>query len=201
MTAATAVALTEAMQELALVSIQPKGGSVYQFAGIIEEVSPSIGDRDIEGIPLINGGRVVKKTPQADHELTLKIYPTDTRFSSSKDLIQGFMNVDASWDGTAPFADTNTHNQELFQVCVVWCNDSTIITTANGTSTAGTQARRIVIKDMRMTSYKDSFDDKMVSAEITFKAPAFDTSGTGTVKYESCEASGSAGLPVIADYT
>jgi len=197
----TAVALTEALQELALVSIQAKGGTAYQFAGIIEEVSPSIGDRDIEGIPLINGGRVVKKTPQADHELTLKIYPTDTRFSASKDLIQGFLAKDDGWDDSEPYSDANTHNQELFQVCIVWCNDATKITTANGTSTAGTQARRIVIKEMRMTSYKDSFDDKMVSAEVTFKAPAFTTSGAKTLDYQSCEDSGSTGLSAVSDYT
>lgn len=194
-------AITEPFQELALVSIQAKGGTAYQFAGLIEEINPSAGDRDIEGIPLVNGGRIVKKTPQADHELTLKIYPTSINQIDGSDLIQGFLDVDANWDGTEPLTQTNTHNQELFQVCIAWCNDKTKMTTANGTSTVATQARRIVLKEARMTSYKDSFDDKLVSAEITFKAPAFDVDGTGTLTYESNEDGGSTALSAVTAYS
>jgi len=193
-------AITDPFQELALVSIQAKGGTAYQFAGIIDEISPSIGDRDIEGKPLINGGRIVKKTPQTDHELKLKIYPTSINMIDGSDLIQGFFDVDANWDDTEPLSSTNTHNQEIFQVCVAWCNDKTKMLTANGTSTLGTQARRIILKEARMTSYKDSFDDMLVSAEVTFKAPAFDINGTGTLTYQSNEEGGSTALVSVTAY-
>ena len=47
-----------------------------QFAGITEDITAlEIGEKDIEGVPLLNGGRAVRLTPMSDGTLTMKMYP------------------------------------------------------------------------------------------------------------------------------
>jgi hypothetical protein len=188
-----------AFSEVALVEVYAKGGTAYQFASIIEEIGPSQGDKDGEGIPLVNGGRVWKRTPEGDFEVTLKIYPLDTDQTASSDLAQGFQNTDANWDGSEPYSDTNSRNREVFRVTILWTDDPAA-TTASGATSVGSASRRLVFTQAYMTAYKDSFDDKIVSAEVTFKGPAFDKSGNGNITRESCKDGGAAGLPALGAY-
>jgi len=187
------------LSEVALVEIQAKGGTAYQFATIIEEITPNQGDKDGESIALVNGGRLWKRTPEGDFEITLKIYPLDTRQASSMDLAQGFQNVDSNWDVADPYSDVNSRNREDFRVAILWTDD-TAATTASGTTAAANLARRLVFTQAYMTAYKDSFDDKVVSAEVTFKGPAFNKEGTGNVTRQSSKSDG-AGLASLGNYT
>lgn len=189
-----------AFSEVALVEVYAKGGTAYQFASIIEEIGPTQGDKDGEGIALVNGGRIWKRTPEGDFEVTLKIYPLDTDQTASSDLAQGFQNTDSNWDASEPFADTNSRNREDFRVVILWTDD-TSVSTASATTSSGSASRRITFKQAYMTSYKDMFDDKIVSAEVTFKGPAFNKSGTGNVIRESCKDGGGAGLPASGSYS
>ena len=187
------------LSEVALVEIEATGGTAYQFASIIEEVTPTQGDKDGESIALVNGGRLWKRTPETDYEITLKIYPLSTDQAGSNDLSQGFQNVDASWDGTAPYDDVNSRNREQYRVVILWTDD-TAASTASGPTVAGNLARRIYFNQAYMTSYKESFDDKTVSAEVTFKGPAFNKAGTGNVHRESVKNGGGAGLSALSTY-
>jgi len=186
--------------EVALVEVQAKGGTAYQFASIIEEITPNQGDKDGEGIALVNGGRLWKRTPEGDFEITLKIYPTDTRQASSMDLSQGFQTTDDNWDATSPYSDVNSRNREDFRIAILWTDDATA-TTASGTTVAGNMSRRLVFTQAYMTSYKESFDDKIVSAEVTFKGPAFNKAGTGNVTRQSAAYGGASGLSALGNYT
>jgi hypothetical protein len=188
------------LSEIALVEIQAKGGTAYQFASIIEEITPNEGDKDGESIVLVNGGRLWKRTPEGDFEITLKIYPIDTDQTASSDLSQGFANTDDNWDATEPYSDTNSRNREDFRVVILWTDDPGA-TTAGGATSAGYVARRLIFTQAYMTSYKESFDDKTVSAEVTFKGPAFNKSGTGNITRQSVKDGGANGLAALAAYS
>jgi|TARA_Y100000310_G_scaffold324870_1_gene387379 hypothetical protein len=188
------------LQEIALVEVQAISGTAYQFAAIVEEITPEMGDRDGEGVVMLSGARLWKKTPQPDYEITLKIYPTDTRFAYSKDLIQGFFNIDANWSTVTSPTDTISTNQEDFRVVILYSDDTTM-TAASRATTAGNLSRRLTFKHARMVSYKESFDDKVVSAEVKFKGPAFHTDATGNIIMDSATDGGSAGLAALNAYS
>jgi len=188
------------LQEIALLEVQAISGTAYQFAAIIEEITPEMADRDGEGVVMVSGARLWKKTPQGDYEVTVKIYPTDTRFASSKDLIQGFFNVDANWSTVTSPTDTISTNQEDFRVVILYSDDTTM-TAASRATTAGKLSRRLIFKHARMVGYKESFDDKVVSAEVKFKGPAFHTDATGNIIVDSATDGGSAGLAALSAYS
>jgi hypothetical protein len=190
---------TGILQEVAFVSIQAKGGTAVQFAGIIEDISFGGGEKATEGVPLVNGGRVVKRTPMTDHEITLKIYPTDTQWNGS-DLIQQYAGTDDGWDAAEPFSTLVGRYHERYQVCVLWTEDTTV-TTANSITTAGKLARRHILKEARIQSFAPDFSDKQLSAEVVFKGPAFDQGGSATLTIESAKYGGSAGLSAVTSYS
>ena len=71
---------------------------------------------------------------------------------------------------------------------MTWRDDlPTAIGTVNAGSAvpAATSGYRITAVNAYATSYKPSFDDKIFSAEITFKWPPFDKNGNPNKKEES----------------
>ncbi len=199
MTAATSASENDgAFQEVFWLGITKKAGSAYQFAAISEDLTPEEGDKDGEGVAMGNGGRIWKRTPEGDAEITIKIYPLDLRATSSADMAMFFTGDDT--DSTAPISTTNTRVRNLFQVAALWTDDLTA-TTAEGTTVSGYAARRIVFLDARCTSYKESFDDKILSAEVKFKVPAFNRSGTGRIVRDSVTSQDGAGLSALAAYS
>ena len=75
--------IEDAWMEEALVAISIIDGSDVQFAALTETIDFDVGEKDIEGIPLVNGGRVTKWNPEGDTTVTLEAYPlqagTDSR--------------------------------------------------------------------------------------------------------------------------
>ena len=63
-------ATNDAWMEECLIAISKIGGSDLTFHALTETVDFDIGDKDIEGVPLVNGGRVTKWTPEADSTIT-----------------------------------------------------------------------------------------------------------------------------------
>ena len=63
--------------ETCLVGISKIGGEEVQFASITETVDFDIGEKDIEGVALTNGGRVTKWTAEGDSTITFEAYPLE----------------------------------------------------------------------------------------------------------------------------
>ena len=72
-----AIATDDSWMETCLISISIIGGSDIQFAGITETCDFDIGEKDIEGIPLVNGGRMTKWNPESDSTITFEAYPLE----------------------------------------------------------------------------------------------------------------------------
>jgi len=65
----------DAWMETCLIGISKISGEEVQFAGITETVDLDLGEKGIEGIALLNGGRVAKWTPEGDSTITFEAYP------------------------------------------------------------------------------------------------------------------------------
>ena len=48
-----------------------------QFSSIVETADFDIGEKDIEGLALVNGGRVTKYIPEGDSSITFEVYPME----------------------------------------------------------------------------------------------------------------------------
>ena len=196
----TAAAVEDAWMETCLIAISIAGGSDIQFAGLTETVDFDIGEKDIEGIPLTNGGRVTNWTPEGDSSITFEAYPleagTDTGTTG-----KGFFDLMHSVDSSVPIRITNDRNRDKYRVLVLWTNDSTV-TTAQETTTNTYSALRIGMADGHFKSVKPNFTEGILKYTIIYKTTAFDKSAAGNVMIESC-AGTTAGdiLPTIAAYT
>jgi len=196
----TAAAVDDAWMETCLVAISAIGGTDVQFAGVTQTLDFDIGEKDIEGIPLLNGGRVTKFVPEGDSSITFEAYPleagTDTGAAG-----HGFFDLLHTADATVPIRVINDRNRTKYRVLAIWTNDATVIT-AQAITTDTHSAIRIGMADGHFTSVKPSFTDGELKFNVTYKCAAFDKAGAGNVMMESCAGSGATDiLPVIAAYT
>ena len=196
----TAAATDDAWMETCLIAISIQGGSDIQFASVTETVDFDIGEKDIEGIPLVNGGRVTKFTPEGDSSITFEAYPLQAGTDTGA-VGLGFYDLMHSVDASVPIIVTNDRDRDKYRVLVLWTNDSTP-TGAEDITTANYSALRIGMADGHFTSAKPSFTDGILKFTVTYKCVAFDKSGSGNVMMESCAGSTGADiLPAVASYT
>ena len=67
----------DAWMETALIGISIIGSEEVQFSSIVETADFDIGEKDIEGLALVNGGRVTKHIPEGDSSITFEVYPME----------------------------------------------------------------------------------------------------------------------------
>jgi len=86
-------------------------------------------------------------------------------------------------DSTDPIVVSNSNFRLKHKLVFVW---STLLpATASAATSAGEPAYRIQVINAYMTSYKPSFDDKIFSAEVTFKWSPFNKAGLPNKREES----------------
>jgi len=185
-------------QEFCLIGIQEKGGTEVQFASITEDITAmDWGEKDIESSPLVNGGRIIKRRPMGDEGITFRIYPLDAGLDGNG-MIQ-FFHPQATDDTTQPIAVSNSHKRKLFRIVLLWSSQLPEgPTEASTPPDSGEEAYRVQIFNAYMTSYKPSFDDKILSAEVTFKWAPFDKYGNPNKTEESTD--GSVQLPDVTSF-
>ncbi len=196
----TAAAVDDAWMETCLIAISIAAGTDIQFASVTETVDFDIGEKDIEGMPLVNGGRMTKWTPEGDSSITFEAYPLQAGTDTGA-VGLGFYDLMHSVDASVPIRVTNDRDRDKYRVLVLWTNDPTP-TTAQSITANTFSALRIGMADGHFTSVKPSFTDGVLKFTVTFKCAAFDKSGNGNVMMESCAGS-TAGdiLPAVASYT
>jgi len=195
-----ATAVDDAWMEVCLLTISAIGAaSDVEFAGLTETLDFDIGDKDIEGIPLINGGRVTKWNPQGDSTLTIEAYPLEAGTATGT-AGKGFFDLMNTADAVAPIRIINSRTRLKYRILAMWTNDATA-TSAKSVTAANASALRIGLADGYFTSVKPSFTDGIVKFTITYKCPAFDKAGNGCVMIESCAGAASDVLPAVAAYT
>lgn len=189
-------AVEDAWMETCLVTISKIGGSDMEFAALTETMDFDLGEKDLEGIPLVNGGRVGKWNPEGDSMITLEAYPIQAGTDSGS-TGKGFHDLLHSTDASVPMRFINDRNRDKTRFLALWSTGSE--TSAADASSANAQAIRIGLAEAYVTSAKASFTDGVLKWTITIKTTAFDKSGDGNVLVESTDGTGV--IPAIAAYT
>lgn len=190
----------DAWMEECIIAIAAQGGSDVQFAGLTETIDFDIGEKGIEGIPLINGGRVMKHLPEEDTTITFEAYPLEAGTDAGT-TGKGFFDLLHTQDTSVPIRIVNDRNRTKYRCLFLWTND-TSISTAQATTSANKSALRIGVADGHFISAKPSFTDGILKWTVVYKVPAFDKAGAGNVMVESAAgATGSDLLPAVASYT
>jgi hypothetical protein len=201
---AAAVAMEDAWMETCLISVSKVGGVEYLMQSITETVDFDIGDKDIEGVPILNGGRITKWSPQADSTITFEAYPIEAGTSTATTGPgTGFYDFMNEADTTAPIRILNSRKRNKYRVIVTWTNDPTQLTagTACSAPAATYSALRIGMADGYFTSVKPSFTDGVLKFTCVFKCSPFDKAGNSCLLMESCAGGSGDSLPAIAAYT
>ena len=197
--------------ETCVITVSKQGDSKdYQFAGLTETVDFDLGEKDIEGVALVNGGRVTKWTPEGDTTITFEAYPLQTGTQSdAADNASGtgfadLMHSEDTGNVVATPTDNrviNDRNRDKYRVLFMWTNDTSVASATSATA-ADKSAYRIGAADGHFTSVKPSFTDGVLKFTVTFKVAAFDKAGAGNILQDSA-AGNAAGdvLPAIANYT
>ena len=188
-----------AWSETALITInkyQASGTpSDINLAALTETIDIDLGDKDIDQIVNLKGGRLVKKTPQAMTTITFEGYPTDIDSADGTGISQMFHG--GTWDTTEPLEVNASRNRDLFRIALLWTDDPDA-TSATGTTSETANAYRIVFAHAYMTSMKPSFTDGILKFTFSFKVPAFNKHGVAQIHEESSD--GSASLPALSAY-
>jgi len=191
----------DAWMETCVVEVQRQGDTEkLSMAAITESVDFDTGDKDIEGIPITNGGRVTKWSPEGDSTLTFEAYPLQAGTIDGVTTGTGFSDLLHTQDTTVPIRILNTRNRDKLRVLALWTNDAAA-TTASSITLANKSALRIGIAEARCTSVKWSFTDDILKCTAIFKCAAFDKAGSGNVLVESAAGVASDLVPAIANYT
>jgi len=195
-----AVAVDDAWMEECLIAISKIGGSDLTFHALTETVDFDIGEKDIEGVPLVNGGRVMKRSPEGDSTITFEAYALEAGTDTGT-IGKGFHDLMHSVDTSIPIRVINDRNRDKYRILVLWTNDPTP-TTAQAVTADTFSAYRIGMANGYFTSVKVAFTDQIVKLTAVFKCTAFDKSGTGNVMEESCAGTVVTDiLPAVASYT
>lgn len=177
-----------AWSETCLISITRKGGSEIQFAAMTETVDIDQGDKDIDQVVVLSGGRLVKKIPQDITTITFEGYPIgigDDSTSPAKGISQYF-HGQTTYDSTEPLAVSSTRTRELFRIAILWTDDATATTAGTGTA-ATKNAYRYIVANAWLTSMKPTFTDGILKITFSFKTPAFNKQGTSQIQEQSTE--------------
>lgn len=188
-----------AWSETAFISITrygAAGGTDKSYAALTETIDIDLGDKDIEQMTGLLGGKMVKKVPMDVTTITFEGYPLDMDATGSTGVSQMFYG-ETTWDITEPLAATVTIQRDLFRVVILW-TDSTW-TTQTGTSATATSsnAYRMAFAHCYMTSCKPSFTDGVLKLTFVFKCVAFNKNGVGLIHEDSGDATA---IPALVSY-
>ena len=119
----------DAWMETCLVGISKIGGEEVQFQSITETADFDIGEKDIEGLALVNGGRVTKWNPEGDSSITFEAYPMEAGAGEGFfDLLHGDRTI-VTGTTTATTGDKLVDSSENFVTRGVQVGDKIANTT------------------------------------------------------------------------
>ena len=199
--------MVDSWNKLAKVSIQEKGGTVYQFGARTQDIDINEGDRGGHGEASVDGSRIWIDEPQADGTVTLKMRPIDLDTTSADGgLFQQYRG--GTFDTSDPLitdddgiitgsAAASTLLRDEYRISVLWTNDSAN-TTADGSVTAGKLGLRFVAQSCRIVSHSASFANMDLVINVTLKFPPRSVGNVWNYDWQSCT---TAEMAALAAYT
>ncbi len=178
----------DAWTETALINLND-GTTNMSVGAITETIDIDQGEKPMESIATVSGGRVKKFSPQEDTSITFEAYPIaiGDKDATSQDGLDLFFNAGTS--SSAPFSVTSSRSRTTFTVTIMWTDSTT--TSATSTIASGKYALRYNFANCDLISCKPSFTDGILKATYVFKCPAFNKAGTGNITEESTDGTAS----------
>lgn len=195
-----AAANNDAWMETCFISVSKVGGSELAAHADTETVDIDFGDKKMEFIPMLNGGRITKIIPQEGSSITFEAYSREAGTDSGS-VLKGWDDLKDEVDTVVPIRVLNSHTRNKYRVLIMWTNDPTV-TGAQNITTSTYSAMRVGGADGYFTSIKKNFTDGIVKFTCTYEWPPFDKANSPCILNGSCAgASPTDILPAIAAYT
>lgn len=187
------MAFPDAWTEIAYVTISKLGAaSDIEFLSVTETIDISMGDKQVEHMPMVGGGRVVKYSPEEDTEITLELYPVSIDVAEADGgLFQHF------YGGTPDTSDPKEKRnydesgtpdrpnvRDRFRVAVLWSDDPDV-TGGSAATAASTDSLRFIARHCYLVSHKVDFTDDIMKVTATFKCGAANKQAASNSAWQS----------------
>lgn len=198
--------LTDASwQERAFVTITKKGGNDKDFHALLDEIGFSGGDKDFDATALMNGGRIRVRSNQEPYEFTGTLYPTgptsDPGASTDpRGIMEFFHGSSDTGDNDSHFKYEASHTRDDFRVAVMFTNDTSVTSAVDSVSGSSKQAYRYVQTDAHLVSAEPSFDDQVLTVEVTFRSAPFDETASPNAYVEGYTGDSSDTMSSLGSY-
>lgn len=162
-----------------------QGTGEIAFEGFTEDITAmDFGEKDIEGVPLLSGGRITRNVPMTDESITLKVYPVSVDIANNEGVAQFFHRQDTP-DTSQPILVSNTKERIPYRAVFLW--STKLPASASARTIDGEPAIRMTMVNVYVTRYVPSNDGKILSAEMTLKWTPFDENGVENKREESTD--------------
>lgn len=204
---------TDAWMETALVCFSPQVATAasarnVQFAAITETIDIDQGEKQFEQIPLINGGRITKITPETETSVTLEAYPlyaghSGGIISGSDTSGEGFFDLLHNEDTTASLQQISVSRKRIkYRLVVLWTNKQAATDATEVVVQPTNKALRFAAADGYIVSVKPSYTDGVLKFTIVYKATPFDAAGNANIAWASIgTGTGTVTMTALASYT
>jgi len=179
----------EIFNEVALINLND-GTTDSNIAPIITSIDISQGDKPVESVPTVSGGRILVFKPEEDTEISFEGVPVGIgdKDATSQDGLDLFFHGGTS--SAAAFSVTSSLTRNIFTVTILF-TDSTV-TSATSTIVSGYYALRYNFANCYMTSCKPSFSvDGGLVSKYTFKCAPRNKAGTSNITIDSTDGTAS----------
>ena len=198
--------VNDTWSETALVAIAAQAGFDVKFASITETIDMDIGDKDIDVIATIAGGRLVKFNPQEPTTVTLEVYPVEAATSGLSTATTGvgvwdLFNTFQTFVATNLISIPNDRNRKKYRIAILWTDSTSITDATAAVSSPANSALRFAAADGFFTSVKPSFTDGLLKFTVVFKVPPFDKNGGGNIVMQSINGTSTSTLTALSSYT
>jgi hypothetical protein len=167
----------DAWSETALVAISPVGYGELLFETLSESIDLDDGEKPVEWVPNLAGGRITKFGPKEDTTLTLELYPILSHnkawpAASATAIADGV--YDLMEGATTINLDINSVRRNKIRCTILW-SDNTALTNATVALPTTTTADRVVYAEGYITQIKREYStDELQKTTVTMKFPATD---------------------------
>ena len=172
----------DAWSETALVAITPVGYGEILFETLSSSIDCDDGEKPVEWIPNLKGGRITKFGPKEDTTLTLELYPilthntawpaaaTSATAEGVYDLLQGATTTTLTIDSVG---------RAKVRCVIMWSDNLTLVNPTVAIPTT-TTADRVIYAEGYVTKVKREFSpSEPQKTTVTLKFPATDKTGNG----------------------
>jgi len=196
----------DAWTETAPIAIAPLGYGELLFETLVETADFDDGEKPVDFIANLKGGRIAKFGPKEPSVITLELYPI---YAGNLGWPSGSStaNADGVYDlfemehtsTTDPFSMLITSvNRVKVRMTALWVNDTTTVD-ATAAVTGSTAADRCSYADGYITKVKKEYTDGIKKYTVTLKFPPTDKDGASCELVESTK--GGNDLAALSAYT